>query len=54
MVVEPKGVDALTPVRNRAQMLYYLRLSHCQAGLLINFNVPRLMDGVKRVLNDRG
>ena len=52
VVVELKTVDALTPV-HRAQMLTYLKLSNCQAGLLINFNVTRLMDGVKRVLNDR-
>ena len=53
VVVEIKCVDALTPV-HRAQMLTYLKLSKCQGGLLINFNVPRLMDGVKRVLNDGG
>jgi len=29
----------------------YLRLTDCPAGLLINFNVPRLMDGVKRLIN---
>ena len=31
----------------------YLHLTGCPAGLLINFNVPRLMDGVKRLINRR-
>jgi len=31
----------------------YLRLTGCPAALLINFNVPRLMDGVRRLLNTR-
>jgi GxxExxY protein len=52
VVVEVKCVETLTHV-HRAQMLTYLKLSKCQAGLLINFNEARLMDGVKRVLNDR-
>jgi GxxExxY protein len=50
IVVEVKSVDALAPV-HRAQVLTYLRLTGCPAGLLINFNVPRLMDGVKRLIN---
>jgi GxxExxY protein len=35
-----------------SQMLTYLKLSGCTVGLLINFNVPRLVDGVKRVVRD--
>src|SRR5262249_44742323 len=50
VVVEIKCVDALSPVHH-AQALTYLRLTKLAAALLINFNVPRLMDGVKRVLN---
>jgi GxxExxY protein len=50
VVVEVKSVAALTPVFS-AQVITYMRLTHCPAGLLINFNVPRLMDGVKRLLN---
>ena len=42
----------LMPV-NLAQALTYLRLTGCPAALLINFNVPRLMDGVKRVIDTR-
>ena len=49
MVVEIKLVEALAPVHS-AQVLTYLRVSEKPAGLLINFNVPRLMDGVKRLI----
>ena len=50
IVVEVKAVAALVPV-NLAQALTYLRLTGCPAALLINFNVPRLMDGARRVIN---
>ena len=50
VVVEVKSVALLLPVFE-AQLLTYLHLTRCPAGLLINFNVPRLMDGVKRLLN---
>ena len=50
VVVEVKCVDALQPV-HQAQALTYLRLTECPAALLINFNVPRLMEGVRRLLN---
>lgn len=50
VVVEVKSVAALAPV-HKAQVLTYLRLTGCPAGLLINFNVARLIDGVKRLVN---
>jgi len=50
VIVEVKCVEAVAPV-HKAQLLTYLRLMNKPAGLLINFNVPRLMDGVKRMLN---
>ena len=50
IVVEVKSVAAVMPV-HAAQTLTYLRLTNCPVGLLINFNVPRLVDGVQRVLN---
>ena len=51
VVVEVKSVERLAPV-HEAQLLTYLRLSGWQVGLLINFNVPVLRDGiVRRVLN---
>ena len=48
VVVEVKSTVALERV-HQAQVLTYLKLSGCQVGLLINFNVPRLMDGVRRL-----
>ena len=51
VVVELKAVEALTPVHT-AQLLTYLRLSEKKLGLLINFNVELLKDGVKRVANN--
>ena len=50
VVVEVKSVAAVLPV-HAAQTLTYLRLTNCPVGLLINFNVPKLVDGVQRVLN---
>ena len=47
VVVEVKSVEALAPV-HEAQALSYLRLSGCKLGLLINFNVAALKDGVRR------
>jgi GxxExxY protein len=52
VIVEVKSMAQLVPV-HRAQLLTYLALTGCPAGLLINFNVPVLKDGVTRVLNTR-
>ncbi|KAF0223521.1 MAG: hypothetical protein FD176_1848 [Rhodospirillaceae bacterium] len=49
VVVELKTVEKLLPVHD-AQMLTYLRLSGCRVGLLMNFNVPILRDGIKRLV----
>jgi GxxExxY protein len=51
VVVEIKSVEALNDV-HLAQVLTYLRLSDCKLGLLINFNVLLLKDGIKRVVNN--
>jgi GxxExxY protein len=50
VIVELKSVDALAPI-HEAQMQTYLRLTRCPVGLLINFNVPVLKDGVRRIVN---
>ena len=50
VVVEVKSVTVLLPVHH-AQLLTYMKRTGCPAGLLINFNEARLMDGVKRLLN---
>lgn len=47
VVVELKTVERLVPVHD-AQLLTYLRLSGYPVGLLMNFNVPVLRDGIKR------
>jgi len=47
IVVELKAVEALAPV-HEAIVLTYLRLSGCKLGLLINFNVTALKDGIRR------
>lgn len=49
VVVELKTVATLEPV-HFAQLMTYLKLSGCEVGLLINFNVTRLIDGVRRVV----
>ena len=51
VIVELKVVDSLAPI-HKAQLLSYLRLSGCKVGLLINFNVKILKDGVVRVVNN--
>ena len=52
LVLEIKAVDKLDTV-HEAQLLTYLKLSGLTLGLLINFNVPRLTEGVKRLINPR-
>jgi GxxExxY protein len=47
VVVELKAVDGIHPV-HEAQLLTYLKLSGHRVGLLINFNVPVLKDGIRR------
>ena len=49
VVVEVKSVNELTKV-HEAQLLTYLKISGCQVGLLINFNVWRLKEGIRRLI----
>jgi GxxExxY protein len=53
VVVEVKSVDAVAPV-HQAQPLSYLKLSGTSLGLLINFNVVHLKDGIRRFVNGAG
>jgi GxxExxY protein len=48
VIVELKTCDQLLPI-HEAQLLTYLKLSNMEVGLLINFNVPVLKDGIKRL-----
>ena len=52
VIVEVKCVEAIHPV-HEAQLLSYLRLSGKNVGLLINFHVARLKDGIKRMVDGR-
>lgn len=49
VIVELKAVDKVSAV-HQAQLLSYLKLSRKKLGLLINFNVMHLRDGIKRVV----
>lgn len=51
VVVEIKCKEALHPV-DHAQLLSHLRLLNIQVGLLINFHVTQLRDGIKRIVNN--
>ena len=51
IIVELKAMERLTRV-HEAQLLSYLKLSGKQIGLLINFNIARLRDGIKRMVNN--
>jgi GxxExxY protein len=50
VVVELKAVDQIQPI-HEAQLLSYLKLSGCHIGLLINFNVRMLTQGLKRIVH---
>jgi GxxExxY protein len=49
VVIEAKAVESILPV-HEAQLLTYLKLGKWKVGLLINFNVARLKEGIKRVV----
>lgn len=51
LIIEVKSVEALNDL-HLAQVLTYLKLSGCRLGLLMNFNVLRLKDGIRRVVNN--
>ncbi|MEO1743838.1 MAG: GxxExxY protein [Cyanobacteria bacterium J06629_9] len=50
LILELKAVETLHPI-HQAQLLTYLKLSGLKLGLLINFNVPYLKQGIKRLAN---
>jgi GxxExxY protein len=49
VVVEIKALESLLPI-HQAQLLTYLKLGEWKVGLLINFNVPVLKQGIRRVV----
>ena len=50
LIIEVKSIESLAPVHKK-QLLTYLRLTDLRLGLLINFNVDRIKDGIQRVVN---
>lgn len=51
VIIEIKAVEALNDV-HLAQILTYLKLSNCKLGMLINFNVSLIKNGIRRVANN--
>src|SRR6187402_590377 len=51
LILEIKSVDALNEI-HFAQLLTYLKLTNCKLGLLINFNVVLIKNGIRRVVNN--
>jgi len=49
LIIELKAVEQLAPV-HKAQLITYLKLTNRRLGLLINFNVPVIKDGMKRII----
>jgi len=51
VIVEIKSIEKLLPI-HKAQLMSYLKLSGCKVGLLINFNVEVLKNGIQRIVNN--
>ncbi len=51
-IIEVKSVESINEV-HLSQILTYLKLSKCTLGMLINFNVPLIKNGIKRVINSQ-
>jgi len=52
IIVELKCAESILPI-HKAQLLTYLRLANKPLGLLLNFNVVHMRDGIKRIINNR-
>ena len=53
LVLEIKAVEGLLPI-HKAQVISYLKATHCQIGLLINFNEKILKNGIQRIIYSNG
>ena len=51
VIIELKSIELLAPVHYK-QVQTYLKLTGCKLGLLINFNVPLIKDGIHRIVNN--
>jgi len=50
VIIENKAVECILPV-HRAQVLTYLRMKDCRLGYLLNWYVPKMVDGIRRYVN---
>jgi GxxExxY protein len=51
ILIENKTVEKILPI-HEAQLLTYLKMKNCKIGFLLNWNVPRMKDGIKRMVNN--
>lgn len=51
IIIENKTVEKLLPI-HEAQLLTYLKMRNCKLGFLLNWNVPRMKDDIKRMVNN--
>jgi len=51
VIIELKAIEQIAPI-HQAQLLTYLKLSNLKSGMIINFNVPMLKFGIKRIANN--
>jgi GxxExxY protein len=51
VIIENKTVEKLLPI-HEAQLLTYLKLKECKLEFLLNWNVPRMKDGINRMVNN--
>ena len=51
VIIEHKTVERLLPI-HEAQLLTYLKMKNCKLGFILNWNVPRMKDGIKRMVNN--
>ncbi len=51
VIIENKTVEKLLPI-HEAQLLTYLKMKKCKLGFLLNWNVPHMKDGIKRMVNN--
>ena len=51
VIIEVKSVDSLNDIHT-AQAITYLKLSNCKLGMLLNFNVPLIKNGIKKIANN--
>jgi len=51
VLIENKTVDRILPI-HEAQLLTYLKMKNCKLGFILNWNVPRMKEGIKRMVNN--